>query len=381
MTSFRRGSDGDEDLIVASRRQSLDEAERRELDAALDADPTLRIAHHVGRAFDDVAFVRPGDEALIARAVDRTLGIGNRRVAAWRWRTAAAVAAGFVLTAGGVATAYRAGIISRVLRTPAVAAHHDVAPPAPRTRSRTARAERATETSTPVQSAAPVALEPPLPPAAPVAELAARAGLAPGSVRPLVPAPQASPPASNAARSIARPNQVALSSPRRHARPPTPRPPPVASIGASGGSVTPAGLFRRAGAARRTGALAEAATLYLDLQARFPAAEEAHVSHVSLGKLLLSMGRPQEAEIHFAIYLTGGGGPLAAEAAFGRAQGFERMGRPHEEREAWLGLLRDYPASIYASAARKRIPELEATRVSPLDAPGNVPAGGPSNSR
>jgi hypothetical protein len=93
------------------------------------------------------------------------------------------------------------------------------------------------------------------------------------------------------------------------------------------------------------------------------------------------MGRPQEAEPHFAIYLAGGAGALAAEAAFGRAQCLERMARPREEREVWLGLLRDHPESVYAAAARKRIAALEATGISPLDGHGDVPAGGPSSDR
>jgi tetratricopeptide (TPR) repeat protein len=155
----------------------------------------------------------------------------------------------------------------------------------------------------------------------------------------------------------------------------------MASTGGSDGNVTAAELFRRAGAARRSGALADAVALYGDLHARFPAAEETRLSQVSLGKLLLAMGRPQEAEPHFATYLAGGAGALAAEAAFGRAQSFERMGRLREEREVWLKLLRDHPDSVYAGAARKRIAALEATGVSPLDAHGDVPAGGPSSGR
>ena len=151
------------------------------------------------------------------------------------------------------------------------------------------------------------------------------------------------------------------------------------STGASDGNVTAAELFQRAGAARRSGALANAVALYRDLQARFPAAEEARLSHVSLGKLLLATGRPQEAEHHFATYLAGGAGALAAEAAFGRAQCLERLARPREEREAWLGLLRDHPESVYAAAARKRIAALEVTGVRPLDTHGDVPAGGPSS--
>jgi TolA-binding protein len=350
MTGFRRGPEGDADLVVAARRRALDEAERAELDAALDADQTLRVAHDVGRAFDDVAFVRPGDEALIARTVDRTLGIGNGRAAPRRWPIAAAVAAGFLLVTGA-ATAYRAGLGARARRTFATE-HQDVAPPAPRKRAMAARAGGATE----LPASLPFA-EPALPEPAPALD----------PVPSPDPVPSREPAPANDGRSIARSTtRVTPASPSRNGQPPLPVLPPAASSAADGNvNVTAAELFRRAGAARRAGALAEAAALYGDLQARFPAAEEARVSHVSLGKLLLAMGRPQEAERHFAAYLAGGAGALAAEAAVGRAQSFERMGRPREEREVWLGLLRDHPDSVYARAARERIAALEATGVGP----------------
>jgi tetratricopeptide (TPR) repeat protein len=139
--------------------------------------------------------------------------------------------------------------------------------------------------------------------------------------------------------------------------------------------VTAAELFRRAGAARHAGELAAACALYDELQARFPAAEEARLSHVSLGKLLLAMGRPREAEPHFARYLAGGAGALAAEAAFGRAQSFEKMGRSRDEGEAWRALLRDFPGSVYESAARRRIAALEIPGAGPPEAPTAGPAG------
>jgi TolA-binding protein len=359
MTGVRHRREGDEDLVVSARRRPLDEAERQELDAALDADPALRLAHDVGRAFDDVAFVQPGDEALIARAVDRTLGIGNRRAAAWRWRTAAAVAAGFLLAVGGAATAYRAGIGPLARRQPAVETH-PVAPPAPPARSR-ARAGGSSQAPSAVPLTAPVPPEPPAGASAPVGPGAAPTELDPVSDPPVAPASHALH-ALNDGRSSARPSARGVLSRQRPAvEPAALEPSPVASTGSSDGNVTPAELFRRAGAARRAGALAEAAAVYRDLQARFPAAEEARVSHVSLGKLLLTMGRPQEAEHHFAAYLTGGAGALAAEAAFGRAQSFERLGLAREEREVWLGLLRDHPESVYAGAARKRLAALELT--------------------
>jgi TolA-binding protein len=330
MSGLRRGHEGDEDLVVLARRGPLDDAERRELEAALDADPALRIAHDVGRAFDDVAFVQPGDEALIARAVDRT--VGKRRAVTRRWRVATAVAAGFLL-AGGVAGAYRAGVAYRARRAPAVDSPA-VAPPAPRARTKS-HARAATEAAAPELLAAPVPPDP-----------------APPAIEPGVQA---------VAPTIARPTSPA----RVKRAEPEERPPAPTLPATSGASTTADDLFRRAGAARRAGFLAVARSLYEDLQAQFPNTEEARLSQVSLGKLLLAMGRPAEAERHFAIYLAGGAGALAAEAAFGRAQSFERLGRSREEREAWLGLLRDFPDSVYAAAARRRIAVLENSGVSP----------------
>jgi len=341
---------------VAGRRRPLAEAERRELDAALDADPTLRTAHDVGRAFDDMAFVRSGDEALIARVVDRTLGAASRRPVA-RWRLSTAVAAGFLLVASAAA-GYRAGLsFPSVHRAPA-AESHDVPPPAPRARARSGGARRPAEEPT----APVVPLAPESDPSAtePTAQASAPPRLDPEPALPPARAPRA--PASVDGRSIARPaglpNLPSLPSAGRAAPPPFS---PAPSAAATDGNAAAADLFRRASAARGAGALKEACALYEDLEARFPTAEEARLSHVSLGKLLLAMDRPQEAERHFAIYLAGGGGGLAVEAAYGRAQSFERMGRSRDEREAWVGLLRDYPGSIYASAARRRIAALDAS--------------------
>jgi hypothetical protein len=354
MTGSRRGPVSDEDLIASARRGPLDDAERRELEAVLATDPTLRLAHDVGRAFDDVAVVRPGDEALIARVADRTLGIETRPTAARRWRIGAAVAAGFLLAASA-AGAYWAGIIRGVRPTPATDGH-DIAPSTPRLRSK-ARAT-AGVAEAPAPSAAPVAPEPAPGAADPVGPALAPAGPDPGG-DPL--AVRASP-APLDGRSIARHVRRAdPAGPRPEVQPPPAPTGPATSAGAStasNGNETAADLFRRAGAARRAGWLAAACALYDELQARFPAAEESRLSHVSQGKLLLTMGRPQEAERHFAGYLAGGAGSLAAEATFGRAQSFERMGRPREEREVWLGLLRDFPGSVYEGAARRRIADL-----------------------
>jgi predicted Zn-dependent protease len=101
--------------------------------------------------------------------------------------------------------------------------------------------------------------------------------------------------------------------------------------------------------------------LYELLQAEFPASEEARLSHVSLGKLLLAAGRPAEADRELAAYLAQPG-QLTEEALVGRAQSQERLGRRDDERALWSTLLRDFPASVYAAEARRRIATLQGER-------------------
>ena len=123
-------------------------------------------------------------------------------------------------------------------------------------------------------------------------------------------------------------------------------------------------LFREANAARRAGDKAGARALYLRLERDFPASDEAHLAHVSLGNLLLSMGRPSEAEQQFASYL-GGRAALAQEALVGRAQSLAALGRSDDERRVWQGLLHDYPSSVYAGRAKQRLAELTPTASRP----------------
>jgi TolA-binding protein len=117
-------------------------------------------------------------------------------------------------------------------------------------------------------------------------------------------------------------------------------------------------LFREANAARRSGDTAVARALYLRLERQFPASDEAQVAHVSLGNLLLGMGRAREAEQQFASY-PGGAPALLQEALVGRAQSLAALGHSSEERRVWESLLRDHPTSIYAARAKQRLAVLE----------------------
>src|SRR5262249_22159891 len=85
---------------------------------------------------------------------------------------------------------------------------------------------------------------------------------------------------------------------------------PSSGAGPLGGG-TAGELFRAANAARRAGDVPGASALYAQLQSAFPSSDEARVSHVSMGKLLLDAGRASEAERQFAHYLALGRGELA----------------------------------------------------------------------
>jgi hypothetical protein len=118
--------------------------------------------------------------------------------------------------------------------------------------------------------------------------------------------------------------------------------------------LTAAELFSRANAARRVTDLTKAASLYAELEARFPEAPEAGLSKVSLGRLQLDqLSEPAKALEQFDSYLAKAG-PLAEEAMVGRAQALGRLSRRTEERAAWAALLAKYPDSVWARTARER---------------------------
>jgi TolA-binding protein len=97
------------------------------------------------------------------------------------------------------------------------------------------------------------------------------------------------------------------------------------------------------------------------LQSQFPGSAEAELGHVSLGRLLLTRGRPTEALLEFSEYL-GAGGPLAEEALLGQAHAHAALGRTREERAAWEALLARYPRSVYVGQARERLARLPAAQ-------------------
>jgi TolA-binding protein len=117
-------------------------------------------------------------------------------------------------------------------------------------------------------------------------------------------------------------------------------------------------LFADANEARRTGRADQAIVLYMQLQRAFPTSAQAQLSAVSLGRLLLERGSPGAALQQFSRYLGGPDRVLRAEALAGRARALRALGKSAEERAAWQSLLHEYPGSVYADGANKRLDEL-----------------------
>lgn len=121
---------------------------------------------------------------------------------------------------------------------------------------------------------------------------------------------------------------------------------------------TAAELYRAANDARRAGQTGQAIGDYQKLQQRFPGSAEGHASRVSLGGLLLRSGSHLAALTQFDAYLASGGGRLAAEALFGRAQALRALGRSADEVENLERLVKNYPNSAYATHAQRRLRQI-----------------------
>ena len=119
---------------------------------------------------------------------------------------------------------------------------------------------------------------------------------------------------------------------------------------------SPAELISAAGRARRSGHASQAVAVLEQLQARFPNSPEASASDISLGKLKLQSGAAGAALQHFNRYLQrAGGGSLAPEALWGRAQALAALGSDAEARKTWAELAQRYPGSPYASLANAKL--------------------------
>jgi TolA-binding protein len=103
--------------------------------------------------------------------------------------------------------------------------------------------------------------------------------------------------------------------------------------------------------------MSEAASQYRLLEQQFPDSEEAATAHVSLGLVLLDqLGDPSRALEAFDRYLADRNRTaLREQSLVGRARALGKLGNHEEEKRAWATLLREYPTSLSAEAARSAL--------------------------
>jgi TolA-binding protein len=131
-------------------------------------------------------------------------------------------------------------------------------------------------------------------------------------------------------------------------------------VPASSAARRAAELLRQASDARRAGDVERALALYRSLQRDFPSSQEALVSSVAIGGLLLAGGTPRAALGEFEAYLgSSRGGELIPEALYGRGRALAALRDRSEERRTWQRLLADFPDSAYGPWARRRLADLE----------------------
>jgi len=118
-------------------------------------------------------------------------------------------------------------------------------------------------------------------------------------------------------------------------------------------------LRGRASDARAERAWRSAIEAYEELLRRYPTSPEAHNVRVQLGELLRRQGQPARALGHFNAYLIRGG-PLAAEARFGKVLALQQLGRSNDEAAAIADFLSRHPHHIEADKLRQRALELDA---------------------
>jgi TolA-binding protein len=316
--------DSAEDLLVLARQCRLGEEEERRFEIAVGSSRELELLYDAGVHFDEQAGVLPGDETRFSRLVERTLARvdragdapearfaqgAQRAVARSTHRALAARYFGASLAFGLLLSVALASAWDYVeqRRSPQHAA--DV-PAKLASRSRPEAAPRAAALA-----------------AAPVASPSAQASALPTT-----------PPAANAPR-------VA------------PPPPVDRKTDVPDEELSSSQLFARANQARREGDIEAAISLYEQLGQKYPSSVEADDAKVLVGNLLLSQRSPRAALRQFENYGAGGSGALTLEALWGQAQALRKLGSP-DEKAILLELVRDYPDSPYAEAARKRLGEL-----------------------
>lgn len=300
-----------EDLLVLARRDRLADAEERRLELSLGASRELSLLYEAGVGFDAEASLLPGDQALTAQLVERTLQELDRNL---RQSNTLPGEARRPARAGGRHSAARYFALSvacGALLSVAVAS---------------AWQHASARWFTPQSSAA-----------------VARS--TPRRVRPLPVSPQATPPSLSPELPLpAESTKTALknAAPRASAARAAPSTPSARE------------LFTRGSEARRRGDVEAAVLLYEQLCAVHPDSVEAADARLVLGNLQLEQRAPRAALSQFENY---GAGALSLEALWGKAQALRKL-ESSEERAVLELLVRDHPGSPYAAAAKKRLQQL-----------------------
>jgi TolA-binding protein len=308
-------SDCRNELAMRSRRQMLSGAEQLLLDAHLAVCDTCRFDREVGADFDEVSGLHPGYEMRDERLAAAVLKKVNAR-AGWRVaRPSLWLRSAIVFGVVGATMVAWAGVRARL------------------------RAGATPTASTPAAMAAGACAE------------GTSCGDAPGfptaASEPLV---WSTPAASELGESAV---PEARSEPGRRARV---HHAPRVDTGGPAMDTSAALLFERATEQRQRKHAAEAIEVYAELQRKYPFSEEARVSRVSLGRLLLEHGMPADANTQFDAYLKAApGGALAPEALFGKARALEALGRWDDAREVWSRVATSLPGSSYAAEAKRRL--------------------------
>jgi TolA-binding protein len=301
-----------DDLGLRAQRHEVSDLERRALDAHLAQCGPCQAASAVAALFDAIPETEPGDSALIARVIGKTTR--TYRLRRSNGLRAAAIVALVVLACG---TAVGAWVVYRG----AERRMGDKSLPESKASRATAHAEglfkRTAEPET------PAALEAPAP-------------FARGELK-----------------------RPVGTEPRRRQALPVPMTVPSIESEPAREENTPASLFAQANALRRAGEIHHAIDLYQALRQRFPDSQQAHLSAISQGDLLLGEGESAKAVAAYSAYLqTTPDGSLTEEAIFGKARGLSLLGRSGEEKQAWEELARRFPRSAYHPAALRRLREL-----------------------
>jgi TolA-binding protein len=309
-----------EDLLLRARRGELGDDEARRFEVAVGSSRELELLFEAGAEFDAQAELLPGDEermrALVTGVLQKLGRVEPSRAAA-----SARVASRRSSSAWLLATSMGFGMLLSVALASAWQAAErrhwwgDAAPP-----SRPALAAAAHSTlplaNPPTAAAEPsLARTPALRTAVPVIAKPARRAVATESA-----------PANSG--SVGIPLLV-----------PAPLP------------ATPRELFVRANEARREGAREAALALYEELIARYPTSVEAEDARLLVGNLRLSQRAASAALGEFERY---GSGALTPEALWGKARALRSLQSP-DERAVLERIVREYPQSPYANAARQRL--------------------------